>query len=90
MVQQDDIWLDEASQLMKSEVQYLIAEEMVCKLADIIFRRTELGSADCPQRNVLEKIAAFMGEILCWDEARQQQEVDEVLLRYSPLIVHEA
>ena len=89
-MQQDDIWLDEASQLLKAEVKYLVVEEMACKLADIIFRRTELGSADCPQRNVLEKIAAFMGEILGWDEAIQKKEVDEVLLRYSPLVVHKS
>jgi glycerol-3-phosphate dehydrogenase len=88
--QQENIWLDETSGLLKAEVHYLVEEEMVCKLADIIFRRTGLGSADCPPRILLEKIAAFTGEILGWDKARQEQEIDEVLLRYSPLVGHES
>ena len=90
MEKQDDIWLDETSGLLKAEIHYLVAEEMACKLADIIFRRTGLGSADCPPLNLLVKTAAFMGEILGWDAARQKQEVDEVLLRYLPLVGHES
>lgn len=88
VVQEDDIWLDEAAQLLKAEVTYLVTEEMVCKLSDIVFRRTGLGNADCPQHTVLVKTAAYMGEILGWDTARQKREVDEVLRRYSPLVVH--
>lgn len=85
--QPDDTRRDKASQLLRAEVRYLVTEEMACTLADIIFRRTALGSAECPQRDVLVQTAAFMGEILGWDEARRESEIDEVLLRYSPLVV---
>lgn len=82
---EDDIWLDESAQLLRAEILYLLQEEMVCKLSDIVFRRTGLGTAECPELKLLTKLSAFMGEILGWDETRQQQEVKEVLLRYVPL-----
>ncbi|MBU1234370.1 MAG: FAD-dependent oxidoreductase, partial [Proteobacteria bacterium] len=84
--QKADIWIDEASELLKAEVSYLINEEMACKLSDIVLRRTGLGTAECPGRSVLEKLVEYMGGILSWDEARKGQEVKEVLQRYAPLV----
>ncbi|MBU0664980.1 MAG: FAD-dependent oxidoreductase [Proteobacteria bacterium] len=88
--QDDDIWIDKDAQLLKAEVNYLISEEMVCKLSDIVFRRTGLGTADCPERKLLVKLSDFMGKILGWDEARKEEEREEVLHRYSPLTCKEA
>lgn len=85
----DDIWIDKDAQLLKAEVNYLISEEMVCKLSDIVFRRTGLGTADCPERKLLVKLSDFMGKILGWDEARKEEEREEVLHRYSPLTCKE-
>ncbi len=88
--QDDDIWIDKDAQLLKAEVNYLISEEMACTLSDIVFRRTGLGTADCPERKLLVKLSDFMGKILGWDEARKEEEREEVLHRYSPLVCKEA
>jgi len=82
---ENDIWLDEGAQLLKAEVTYLMQEEMACKLSDIVFRRTGLGTAMCPNRELLANLAAFMANALSWHEDREEQEVEEVLLRYAPL-----
>lgn len=79
------IWIDEPARLLKAEVRYLIAEEMACTLADIVFRRTGLGTAENPGRKLLTKLSSFMGDILNWDEARKAREVETVLQRYAPL-----
>jgi glycerol-3-phosphate dehydrogenase len=80
-----DIWIDEMSGLLKAEVRYLIHEEMVCRLSDIVLRRTGIGTAECPSRDLMEKIAVFMGNIFAWDESRRLEEIDEVMRRYRPL-----
>lgn len=85
----DDIWIDKDSQLLKAEVSYFISEEMACTLSDLVFRRTGLGTAECPQQKILDKLADFMGKILGWDAARKEKEKEEVLQRYSPLVLKE-
>jgi glycerol-3-phosphate dehydrogenase len=80
-----DIWVDKPSGLLKAEVNYLINEEMACKLSDVILRRTGLGTAECPDGKVLQKIAKCMGEGLGWDETRRNKEIEELLQRYLPL-----
>lgn len=67
------------------EILYAIREEMALKLADIVFRRTNLGTAECPPNGVLNHVADIMAEELCWDEKRKANELREVLDRYAPL-----
>jgi glycerol-3-phosphate dehydrogenase len=83
----DSIWIDKSSGLLKAELEYLINVEMACKLSDVVFRRTGLGTAECPDRTVLEKIARFMGVAFGWDTVRLEQEVETVMARYLPLDV---
>jgi glycerol-3-phosphate dehydrogenase len=85
----NDIWLDERARLLKAEIRYLIADEMACRLPDIVFRRTGLGSAICPGQDLLTKLSAFMGSILGWNVEREEKEVEDVLLRYQPLTVED-
>ncbi|MBC8489085.1 MAG: FAD-dependent oxidoreductase, partial [Bacteroidetes bacterium] len=67
------------------EVLYSIREEMALKLADIVFRRTELGTAECPPKDVLIQIANIMADELGWDELRKTEEIREVLDYYFPI-----
>jgi glycerol-3-phosphate dehydrogenase len=85
--EQDDVWVDKTAGFLKAEVEYLIQEEMACTLSDIVLRRTGLGTAECPSREILTKIATMMAAILDWDEGRQKKEIEDVLCRYSPLIL---
>ena len=59
--------------------------EMAFKLADIVFRRTGLGTGACPSRSTLEEVSALIGRELGWDDARRQKEIKEVLEFYAPL-----
>ena len=57
---------------------------MALALADVIFRRTELGSAGKPGDECLGACAELMGSALGWDEERKSQEIKEVILCYAP------
>jgi glycerol-3-phosphate dehydrogenase len=69
---------DEQCAVLSAEIQYGIEAEMAQKLADIIFRRTELGTIGHPGRLRLRLCAEVMGARLGWDEATIQRELQEV------------
>ena len=72
-----------SSQVIKAEVVYGIREEMAQKLTDIVFRRTELGSAGNPGEVALNACAAIMAKELSWDPSRIQSELQEVKSIFS-------
>ena len=51
---------------------------MACTLADVIFRRTDLGSAGHPGPAALTRAAAAMGALLGWDDAKIRAEIHAV------------
>lgn len=65
------------------EIDYLLDREMVCTVADVVFRRTELATGECPKREVLERIAGHMGDALGWDTERRQKEVAGILDHFA-------
>jgi len=71
--------------LIEAEIKYFIRDEMACKLSDIVFRRSHLGTAECPTLETLARVADIAGRELGWDETRKIQEIDEVQLRFRPL-----
>jgi len=64
--------------LLRAEVLHAVRFEMAVKLADVVLRRTELGSAARPARSVLQLCASEMARELGWDEARITREIEEV------------
>jgi glycerol-3-phosphate dehydrogenase len=70
--------------VLEAQVLYAVHTEMALKLSDVIFRRTELGTAGCPGEEVLEFCAGIMGEIFGWNESRIRQEIDEVGKVFQP------
>jgi glycerol-3-phosphate dehydrogenase len=65
----------DSSAVIGAEVLHGIREEMAQKLTDVIFRRTELGSAGDPGDECLETCAAIMAAELGWNKARVDQEL---------------
>jgi glycerol-3-phosphate dehydrogenase len=61
-----------------AEIVHAIREEMAMKLSDVVFRRTDLGSAGQPSCAALVACATVMGDELGWSAARTQTEIDEV------------
>jgi glycerol-3-phosphate dehydrogenase len=66
-----------------AEVLYGIEHEMAQKFTDIVFRRTDLGTAGHPGRGLLWHCAKVMGAQLGWEQTRIQQEFDEVTAQFS-------
>lgn len=75
--------IDLNSPVMKVEIVHAIQHEMALTLADVIQRRTELGSAGLPSITVLQKCAEIMGAELGWNLEQQMQEIDAVIQSYS-------
>ena len=57
---------------------HAIRAEMAQKLGDVVFRRTDLGTAGNPGESALRTCAALTAAELKWDKARVQKELDEV------------
>ena len=66
-----------ASSVIKAEVVHGVREEMAQKLADIVFRRTELGTGEFPGDAALAACANVMATELGWDNSRLQAELEQ-------------
>ncbi|MGK7950038.1 MAG: FAD-dependent oxidoreductase [Xenococcaceae cyanobacterium] len=64
--------------VLKAEVLHAVHKEMAQKLSDIVFRRTELGSAEYPGSEPLKLCAETMGAELGWNHTRIKQEIQAV------------
>jgi glycerol-3-phosphate dehydrogenase len=60
---------------IEAEVVFAVEEEMAVKLADVMFRRTGLGTLGDPGGSCVERCAAIMAERLGWDDSRKADEV---------------
>ena len=63
------------SDTLRVEVVHAVRVEMARRLDDVVFRRTDLGTAGAPSAAALEAAAALMGHELGWDEARRCEEI---------------
>jgi glycerol-3-phosphate dehydrogenase len=81
----ESVWLTEQPPLLVAELLYFVREEMASTLADVVFRRSHLGSAECPGSSTLARIAEIMGRELAWTGEEQQRQIAEVLQVFAPL-----
>jgi glycerol-3-phosphate dehydrogenase len=51
---------------------------MACTLADIVIRRTQIGSAGHPGKPLLDAVTAIAAEELGWDADRRAKELAAV------------
>jgi glycerol-3-phosphate dehydrogenase len=75
----------EFPEVLRGEVIYAIREEYAQKLADVVLRRTGLGSSGLPDYVDLQCCLHVMGDELGWDRDRREQEMDEVRSIYEPV-----
>jgi glycerol-3-phosphate dehydrogenase len=61
---------------MSAQVLYAIREEMALTLADILIRRTGIGTLGYPGDQVLETIAQIAARELKWDRSRLEREME--------------
>jgi glycerol-3-phosphate dehydrogenase len=67
---------------LRAEVHHAIEYEMVAKLSDIVFRRTDLGTGGHPGDEVIRECADILALNKGWSPERMQKEIDEVNARF--------
>jgi glycerol-3-phosphate dehydrogenase len=79
-IDEDPIWAGTVgpSKTLKAEIVHAVREEMAQKLADVVFRRTELGTGGHPGGAALQSCADLMASELKWDRRHVEQELTEV------------
>jgi glycerol-3-phosphate dehydrogenase len=68
-----------------AEILHAAREEMALSLADVVLRRTPLGTFGHPGSAALATCATLLGTELGWDAARREREIDEVEAHYLRL-----
>jgi glycerol-3-phosphate dehydrogenase len=68
----------DGSAVLKAQCISAVRDEMALKLTDVVFRRTELGSAGNPGRRALEQCAELVAAELDWSEERTAAEIEDV------------
>ena len=71
-----------ATGILPAEIVHAVRHEMACRLGDIVFRRTGLGSAGHPGNEALEAAAGLAGAELGWSPVRLRTELDDVRQRF--------
>jgi glycerol-3-phosphate dehydrogenase len=66
------------SSSITAQVVHGVRAEMAQKLADVVFRRTDLGTAGYPGHEAISTCAEIMAPELGWDRRRVSQELSEV------------
>jgi glycerol-3-phosphate dehydrogenase len=74
------------SPTLKAEVIHAVRAEMAAKLADCVFRRTDLGTAGDPGSSSLRTCAELMAGELGWSTERMELELAEVQSRFPGAI----
>ena len=67
-----------SSNVIKAEVIHAVREEMAQKLTDVVFRRTDLGTAGHPGIDTIQSCADLMASELKWDSDRKEKEIAEI------------
>jgi len=70
--------------LLEAQIRYAVANEMAETLGDVVFRRTELGSAGNPGDASLRFSAQVMARELNWSQDRIDKELEGVRKIYNP------
>jgi len=73
-----------SDEVIRAQVLHAVREEMAQTLADVVLRRTDLGSAGDPGDPALRETAAIMARELQWPESRIGEEIDLVRVLYEP------
>ena len=70
-----------------AQVIYAIRYEMAQTMADVVLRRTDLGTGTYPGKSALKNVAQIMSTELGWNQDKVESEIKTVTDRYNPLFV---
>ena len=69
--------------VIRAEVIHAVRDEMAVHLEDVVFRRTELGTAGSPGDEALRECARLMANELGWTDERSNKELADVRARFA-------
>ncbi|MEO7986284.1 MAG: glycerol-3-phosphate dehydrogenase C-terminal domain-containing protein, partial [Gemmatimonadales bacterium] len=72
-----------SSGVLRAEVIYAIRSEMAHRLADVVFRRTDLGTGGDPGEAALVECAGIVARECGWSAERTREELGEVRARFG-------
>jgi glycerol-3-phosphate dehydrogenase len=75
--------------VLKAEAVHAVREEMGVRLDDVVFRRTDLGTARAPTEGVLRECASIVARESGWSASRTAEELDMVKQRLLRLALRE-
>jgi glycerol-3-phosphate dehydrogenase len=70
------------TEYLVGEVRHAVRSELAATLSDVVMRRLDLGSGECPEPAALTRCAAVMAEELGWDAGRQAREIRQLRASY--------
>ncbi|MEM9509951.1 MAG: glycerol-3-phosphate dehydrogenase/oxidase, partial [Cyanobacteria bacterium P01_E01_bin.35] len=79
----DNVRLSNNQPVTKTEVNYILDNEMAMTLDDVIFRRTGLGTVGHPGMDCIVEIASLMAAKHGWDDRRKNTEISRVNKRWN-------
>jgi glycerol-3-phosphate dehydrogenase len=74
-----------------AEIAHVVREEMAHRMSDIVFRRTDLGTAGHPGHSALASLEQFLDQKFGWAAERlraDRQMVDAHFARFFPMMRH--
>ncbi|ANT52488.1 glycerol-3-phosphate dehydrogenase/oxidase [Mesorhizobium amorphae] len=75
--------LPDSNDYSLSEIDYIVRNEFVEHLADIVMRRTTLAISGSLTTSELQQIASVAGQALGWSPQRMDEEIDAVVAQLS-------
>lgn len=67
---------------IKAELEFSLANEMVYTLSDLMLRRTDIGSFECPKMETIEYCAEVAAEHLHWNAEQRLENIKQLMKNY--------
>ncbi|MCG6939238.1 MAG: FAD-dependent oxidoreductase [Gammaproteobacteria bacterium] len=67
---------------IKAELKYILCNEMVYTLSDLMLRRTDIGSFECPKKETIEYCADVIANHLHWDSQQRAENIEHLIQTY--------
>jgi glycerol-3-phosphate dehydrogenase len=69
-----------------AELLFCVKNERVCRLSDLLIRRTDIGSLKKPKMETVEFCASLLAKEMEWNETRRSEEINALNAFYDGMI----
>jgi glycerol-3-phosphate dehydrogenase len=67
---------------IKAELKFIIEHEVIYTLSDLLLRRTDIGSFECPTTETIEYCSEIMAEYFQWQDQQRIENIHQLLQQY--------